>query len=288
MSQPKDPWGNPSPPQQQPQQTQPFNFQQPGQVQPPTQGYYQQQPPQTYYQQPVHPQQQPQVGYFGGAPEPKKGIPWWGTAIILVLALTIVVALGAAFKGSTPATQANQPQVVATAAPQPTAIQNNSPTRSALSSNQSTAPTALPTIRSIPTPTALPQPVKGKIGDTLSQNGYIITVNSAEKSEKYGDYSVAKNGNIFLAADITIQSDKDKDISANIFQVSLKDNQGYKYDIAFSGKSPQLASQNDIPKGDKVRGWVTFEVPKNVKGFTLEYKGLFELTNPTLISFVLE
>jgi hypothetical protein len=154
-------------------------------------------------------------------------------------------------------------------------------------SGQSSIPTAIPTIRSIPTPTLAPQAIKGKTGDTLSQNGYIVTVNQAEKSTSYGDYDKAKDGFIFVAVDVTIQSDKASGVSVNGFYCSLKDGQGFKYSQSFSSKQPSLKSQNDLPKGEKIRGWVTFEVPKTAQGFTFEYNPL-DFLNTTSISFVLE
>lgn len=304
MTQPQDPWGNSQLPQQQP--TQPYVFPQTG-YKSPTQQYqpgqsYPQQPPShpevkplpQNWQQPIQPQQWNPNGVYGGVPVPKKGIPWWGTAIILVLALAVIGAIGSVIRSGSPtttSTNSNQVQVVATAIPDapqlPTTIanQNNSSSRSGASTNQQTP---LPTIKAIPTPTAVPQFVKGRMGDTLTQNGYIVTINSAEKSESYGDFRKAKDGYIFLAVDITIQSDKAKDISSSVVQASLKDGQGFTYDATWVGKDPQLASKNDIPKGDKVRGWVTFEVPKTAKGFTLEYTGLWEFSNTTRIDFVLE
>jgi hypothetical protein len=296
MYQPQNTQGNQQPPQQQQPQTQPYVSPQPGYGPPPAQYQpgqpYPQQPPThpevkplpSNWQQPVQPGQWNPNGVYGGVPEPKRGIPWWGTAIILVLAIGVIATIGTVLRsGSTPtSTSSNQVQIVATAAVEPTNTVFSRP------ANQGANPTPVPTIRSIPTPTAVPQVVKGRIGETLTQNGYIVTVNSAEKSESYGDFRKAKDGFIFLAVDITIQSDKAKDVSSSVVQASLKDGQGFTYDSTWVGKDPQLASKNDIPKGEKVRGWVTFEVPKSAKGFTLEYEGFLEFSNPTRIDFVLE
>lgn len=119
-------------------------------------------------------------------------------------------------------------------------------------------------------------PKTGKIGETVAQDGYLITVNGVERAESFGAGGKAKDGNIMVAVDITVGSDKDKGVSSNGLNCNLKDSQGFKYSGAIFGvKNPLLPGQNDIPKGDKVRGWVTFEVPKTATGLTLEYTELF-------------
>lgn len=263
MSQPtQDPWGNdpksgPVPPQQ---PVQPYSFPQPGygQPQPPQQPYYQQ-PPQVYYQQP--PQQQGlwnPNGVYGGVPEPKKkGVPWWGWVIVVVAAIILIGGVSNGIRSTQ--TTTNTQQVVATVAP-------TSGGQVAAQSNSNSTSTSTSKL--------------GKVGETIALNGYTLTINKVEKSENFDPSSTfgkAKDGNMFLAVDITIGSNKAKGVSSNGLYASLKDSQGYKYDLAiFGAKDPSLAGENDIPVGDKVRGWVTFEVPKTATGFIFEYAQLFE------------
>jgi hypothetical protein len=263
MTQPtQDPWGNDKQQPIQPQQpSQPYSFPQPGYVQPtqPQQGvnpqsiYPQgQQIPSGYYQQ-----QQPQFnpgGVYGGVPNPRavKQWPWWAT---LLLVFGVVIIIGVLANANKSTTTSNQQQVVATAAP---------------FSNQGAAQAA-------PTDTTLKL---GKVGETIALKGYTLTVNSVQKSENFDTSNVigkAKAGNILLAVDITIVSNKAKGVSANGLYASVKDSQGFKYDFTIFGqKEPRIAGTNDIPAGDKVRGWVTFEIPKTASGLILEYAQLFE------------
>jgi hypothetical protein len=119
----------------------------------------------------------------------------------------------------------------------------------------------------------------GKVGETVSLNGYTLTVNAVQKSENFSGNVIdqADAGNIFIAVDLTIGSLKNNGVSANALYASLKDSQGYQYSTGiFGDKDPSLKGTNDIPSGDKVRGWVTFQVPKTASGFILEYAQLFE------------
>ncbi|MBN9388663.1 MAG: DUF4352 domain-containing protein [Chloroflexi bacterium] len=254
----QDPWGNSTNQNQgstsQPQQPYPF-AQQPGPypVQQPQQGYYpqSQQPQQVYYQQPQRPIS-PQVGYFGGAPVAKKKWPGWATALLVIGVVVILAGIGAASRSNS---TTNTQQTIATA---PAAGINNQ-NAVVQSSNNS-------------------QKI-GKVGDTISLNGYTLTVNVVQKSENFSGDAIdqAKSGNTFIAVDLTIGSQKNSGVSANALYATLKDSQGYSYNTGiFGDKQPSLKGTNDIPNGDKVRGWVTFEVPKTASGFTLEYGQLFE------------
>jgi hypothetical protein len=98
--------------------------QQPGQPQYPynqQQGQYQQpiQPQQGYYQQPVQNGYQPQQpgqwnpnGVYGGAVVPKKGIPWWGWLLMLVVIFALGVVVTLAVTGVGPFQQKTKGQQV--------------------------------------------------------------------------------------------------------------------------------------------------------------------------------
>jgi hypothetical protein len=261
MYQPQNTQGNQQPPQQQQPPTHP-------EVKPLPKGWQQpislppesQQPPPNYFHQQPPPQFNPN-GYYGGAPPPKavKPWPWWATMILVFVVFGgILVYATISSKSTTTSTtnttSNNQQQVVATAAPTQRAAQ--------------AAATTVPALQA------------GKVGETITLNGYTITVNGVEKSENFdpsSDFGKVKSGDIFVAVDVTVGSNKAKGVTSDALYAALKDNKGFKYDQPFSGyKKPLLPGENDIPAGDKVRGWVTFEVPKTASGFTFEYGQLFE------------
>jgi hypothetical protein len=170
--------------------------------------------------------------------------------LLAIVVFVVVIAVVANANKST-STTANQQQVVSTAGP-----------------TQRVAQAADTTVKI------------GRVGETIALNGYTLTVNKVEKSDNFDTSNTigkAKDGNIMLAVDITIGSNKTKGISANGLFASVKDSQGFKYDFAvFGQKEPRIAGTNDIPVGDKVRGWITFEVPKTATGLVLEYGQMFE------------
>jgi len=113
----------------------------------------------------------------------------------------------------------------------------------------------------------------GKVKDTITQNGYIMTLNSVERNKSLGAGKNAKEGNIYLFLDITITSDKDYGVESNPNFARVRDGQGNIYNPV-AGKTPPLTNSTNLPKGDKARGFVTFEVPEKATGLVYEYLSL--------------
>jgi hypothetical protein len=133
---------------------------------------------------------------------------------------------------------------------------------------------AVPALEPSPTPQPTPTATSGiaKVGDTVVQGGYIITLLNVEKSEKgYQSYGAPGEGKVLVAVEIVIESGADEGVHVNPFYCSLKDSDGYEYGVYFFGKDPALQSTNDLPKGEKSRGWVTFEVVKTATGLVFIY-----------------
>jgi hypothetical protein len=141
---------------------------------------------------------------------------------------------------------------------------------------QSTEPTAepLPTDTAIPLDTPTPTNNVGRVGDTMTQEGYIITLTNIETATAFGDFSTAAEGNQFVAVELLIESAADSGVHVNPFYVTVKDSEGYEYNGSVFGQEPTLNSQNDLPRGEIMRGWVTFEIPLTATGLILTYEPL--------------
>ena len=123
-------------------------------------------------------------------------------------------------------------------------------------------------------PTAVPANPLGKVGETVTQGAYSITLANVETATSYGEFMTATSGNKYISVELVIQSSAATGVNVNPFYVTLKDSSGYEYTTALLGKEPTLKSQNDLPAGELVRGWITFEVPEASSGFTLTYDPL--------------
>lgn len=129
------------------------------------------------------------------------------------------------------------------------------------------------------------QTVTGRSGQQLSNSGWGLSVSNSERNTTgYQQFGTPSAGNIFLAVEVNVSSTDGKHAAdASPFYTKLKDSAGHIYTPSFvGGKQPELGSQSDISQGQKVSGWVTFEVPSNASGFVFIYEPIlgpkFEIT----------
>jgi len=118
---------------------------------------------------------------------------------------------------------------------------------------------------------------------TISQNqknknpvfsiGEVITVSnkiefSVEKAMVWtpnNEFIKPEDGNFFLTFLIYIKNIGNGSEDYNLLYCSLKDSEGYTFSPTGGGPNPVL-SAGDLSSGEKVRGYVTFEVPRSAKG----------------------
>lgn len=108
-----------------------------------------------------------------------------------------------------------------------------------------------------------------RVGDVVETSNLRITFVSAKKYKEENEFSQPKKGNMYYRmqfefenignSDETISSLSDWDCYAD----------GYAVEQYFGGEDEMDAS---ISTGKKIRGSVYFEVPKDAKSITLEYK----------------
>jgi hypothetical protein len=125
-----------------------------------------------------------------------------------------------------------------------------------------------------PARTAAAAPNKvATIGDTITLGDQKITL--IESKATRGDGLIKpESGNIWLNFLVEIEATKD-DASYNPFYFKVKDSDNYEYNFTPFGETPQLQSSNDLSKGSKAKGWITFEVPSTEDTFTFVYSPMF-------------
>jgi hypothetical protein len=78
-------------------------------------------------------------------------------------------------------------------------------------------------------------------------------------------------GKLWIAALVEIEGINPDGATYNPFFFKVRDEEGFEYNFNAFGKDPQLQSGNELKPGQKVKGWMTFEVPATAKKFTLIY-----------------
>jgi hypothetical protein len=87
----------------------------------------------------------------------------------------------------------------------------------------------------------------------------------------------------YVGAEVTISNGSDQPLSFSTSDVRLKDKTGFEYTAgSVLGEEPKLVSQN-LPDGERTRGWVWFMVPKDATFSELRFIGpspIFRVTLP--------
>lgn len=141
------------------------------------------------------------------------------------------------------------------------------------SSTSTPAPrsTSAPGDTAAPVATSAPAATMGQVGDRIESDGVALTVHSVSAVDNVDDIFKPDAGNIFLVADVTIES-VDKDAAAyNPLYFKVKDADGFEYNVTLTAPDPSLKS-GELSAGEKARGNIAFEVPADATGLVLSYK----------------
>ena len=150
--------------------------------------------------------------------------------------------------------------------------QNNSvsiPSRPAQSSAQSSKTTELKE--------------KYKVGDVVKIGDYTFSVNSFEDNAASGnEYLKPKEGNKFVKINLTIENNgKEKTAISTMLQMYLKDSEGTRFKQTFLMDQKQI--DGELLAGDKIKGDVAYEVPKNSTGLKFYYNAAWLLDESIVI-----
>lgn len=116
-----------------------------------------------------------------------------------------------------------------------------------------------------------------KVGETAKAPDFTMAIENVKEC-KVPYYFKAKKGNIKLGVEVQIEGSADKDVPVNPFYAKVTDGDGYSYTSTFGGCDPELKSVR-VNKGEKAKGWITFEVPQKASNLKLTY-------NPFIVSTV--
>jgi len=112
---------------------------------------------------------------------------------------------------------------------------------------------------------------KYKVGDVVKIGDYTFSVNSFEDNASGGnDYLKPKEGNKFVKINLTIENNgKEKTTVSTMLQMYLKDSEGTRFRQTFlMGQKPL---DGEILAGDKTKGDIAYELPKNSTGLKFYY-----------------
>ena len=121
-------------------------------------------------------------------------------------------------------------------------------------------------------PTSVPTQVIFNVGETATNTLWSVTVNSV-KEVTSGTYAQPSAGEIFLVVDVTTQNlSSSPQIVSSGATFTLKDATGQVYQETETGIG---VPPNDVSlqPNDKLRGQISYEVPKSLHEFTFQFQG---------------
>lgn len=128
---------------------------------------------------------------------------------------------------------------------------------------------AIPT--TAPAPTEAPVRDIYKVLEKAEAGGIAVTVISVQKVEHL-NLLTAETGKIYLDTEVLIENvSRDETTPYNMMYFKIKDGSAAEYTSAIDSLEPSLKS-GDLAKGDKARGHIAFEIPKDTKGIVLSYE----------------
>jgi hypothetical protein len=123
------------------------------------------------------------------------------------------------------------------------------------------------------------------VGDTASAADYQITLKSVREC-RVESYLRPKAENLTLGVELVIEGTRDRDVPVSPFHAKLQDAEGNSYAATLAGCRPILPSVR-VAKGEKVEGWVSFELPRGARDPKLTYEPTIIGSPPQLLRFSL-
>jgi hypothetical protein len=133
------------------------------------------------------------------------------------------------------------------------------------------------------------QAILGKIGEKVVSGGIGLTVLAITTPASISNGVFTPDAaNKYVDIEVVIENIEGSDeYPYNPLYFKLKDSNGYEYSTAFGSVEPSLKS-GTLPKGDLVRGHVTFEVAKDAVGLVVSYEPMVIFGGYETISISLE
>lgn len=138
------------------------------------------------------------------------------------------------------------------------------------------------------TPTAIPTtPVSTTsqtgVGSTQSSGVWTITVNSIKTVVSSNEFEVPKAGDEFIDINFTAVNTDTAAHEMNPFYFTLRDDSGTSYD--FNPLTVAANPDGTVVSGQKLRGDLTYEIPKSIHSLTLQFDTPDDLDNSQIIQW---
>ena len=111
-------------------------------------------------------------------------------------------------------------------------------------------------------------PAPGKAGERLDYRGYAMTVTNVERADDFPGARRARTGDTLIAVELLVEGNADH-VQISPAHIWVAEPGGKVFRPHSTGRAPILQTQAEVPKGQRVQGWLTFEVPRDARNLRL-------------------
>ena len=111
-------------------------------------------------------------------------------------------------------------------------------------------------------------PDPGKAGERLDYRGYAMTVTNVERADDFPGARRARAGDTLIAVELLVEGNTDH-VQISPAHIWVAEPGGKVFRPHSTGRAPILQAQAEVPKGQRVQGWLTFEVPRDARNLRL-------------------
>ncbi|CAB4147392.1 Domain of unknown function DUF4352 [uncultured Caudovirales phage] len=122
------------------------------------------------------------------------------------------------------------------------------------------------------------RPAYPKSGETAEAQGYTLSAVGLEPVAKPGILYLVKKGYKLVGVEIVVGNTKADSASVNELNASIVDTRGFVWPMELAGRDGKGLDAGKIGKGERMRGWVAFEMPDDAIPDAVRYDagGLFD------------
>lgn len=111
-------------------------------------------------------------------------------------------------------------------------------------------------------------PDPAKVGERLDYRGYAMTVTNVQRADDFPGARRARTGDTLIAVELLVEGNADH-VQVSPAHIWVAEPGGKVFKAHSTGRAPILQAQDGVPKGQRVQGWLTFEVPKDARDLRL-------------------
>ncbi|HEY6728532.1 MAG TPA: DUF4352 domain-containing protein [Polyangiaceae bacterium] len=123
------------------------------------------------------------------------------------------------------------------------------------------------------------------VGERAESRDYVMTLVRVATCEVEPHFRPAA-GRIKLGVDVLIEARSEREVPANPFLATLRDDQDRDYPVDLAGCTPTLRADR-LTRDGQARGFITFEVPADATGLVMTYTPFVVGVGPEALSFAL-